>query len=54
MIKLKLNYFDGSTTEEVITPLIFNDKTSQIWKIKSLTQDFKSVLNLEVLLMFEN
>lgn len=54
MIKLKLKYFNGIETVENIIPLIFNDNTSQVWKIASIAANYKSVLEAQIIWVYEN
>lgn len=54
MIKLKLKYFNGTEEVETITPTMFNDNTSQVWKIGILANNYKSVLESQIIWIYEN
>lgn len=53
MIKLLLTNLDGNT-EEVITPTLFPDGTSQCWKIDSISKNYRNCVKAEILWRFEN
>jgi ribose-phosphate pyrophosphokinase len=53
MIKLKLQYLN-ETKEEIVNPTIFNDGTSQVWKVKILQESFSQVLTTTILWQYEN
>jgi len=54
MIKLKLTNLDNGVTEEVITPTIFPDGTSQVWKVKTITSNYRNTIQSEIIWQFEN
>lgn len=54
MIQLRLNYFDGTVLDEVITPTVFPDGTTQVWKIQGITKSYRNVVSSEIIWKFEN
>lgn len=53
MIRLKL-YNMGQITYETIIPTIFPDGTSQIWKLNSISKNYKNCTSSEIIWQFEN
>lgn len=53
MIKLKLKYYNGEQTEEIIKPTLFPDGTSQIWKIENIAKNYNTVVECEIIWQFE-
>ena len=54
MITLKLEYYNGEKLSEVITPTIFPDGTTQVYKIQAITKDYRNVVRSEIVWQFEN
>lgn len=54
MIKLKLNYFDGTQEIETITPTLFPDGTSQVYKVQAITKNYRNVVQSEIIWQYEN
>lgn len=54
MIKLKLTNYKDEVTYENIVPTMFPDGTSQVWKVKAITQDYRNVAKAEIIWQFEN
>lgn len=54
MIRLKLTNYKDEATYETITPTMFPDGTSQVWKIKAIAQDYRNVAKAEIIWQFEN
>ena len=53
MITLKLTNM-GNVTKEMINPLIFNDNTSQVWKIESISKGYRNCTQAEIVWQYEN
>jgi ribose-phosphate pyrophosphokinase len=54
MITLKLTYFNGKVEKEVITPTIFPDGTSQVYKVEAITKDYRNVTEAQIIWQFES
>lgn len=54
MIRLKLTDYNDNSTYETIEPTIFPDGTSQTWKVKTITKDYRNVAKAEIIWQFEN
>lgn len=53
MIRLKLTYIND-TTYETVVPTVFPDNTSQVFKIKSIANDYANVTHAEIIWQYEN
>lgn len=53
MIRLKLTNM-GETTYETITPTIFPDGTSQVYKVQEITKNYRNCTEAEIIWQFEN
>lgn len=54
MVKLKLKYFDGNEEIEIVNPLVFPDQTSQVFRVKAITKNYRNVVSSEIIWQFEN
>lgn len=53
MIRLKL-YNMGQVSYETIVPTLFPDATSQIWKVKEITKNYRNCTQAEIIWQWEN